>query len=91
MLGMTVFGVWMFLGPAGHHHQRSSSPLICYVGNLQPEKGPDILISGFKVLTEKMRDRRAELVVLGDGPLMRPLESLVREYGLEGRARLQSF
>jgi glycosyltransferase involved in cell wall biosynthesis len=65
-----------------------ASPLICYVGNLMPEKGPDILINGFKVLTEKMRDRRAELVVLGDGPLMRPLESLVREYGLEGRVRL---
>lgn len=65
-----------------------ASPLICYVGNLQPEKGPDILINGFKVLTEKMRARRAELVVLGDGPLMRSLESLVREYGLDGRVRL---
>jgi glycosyltransferase involved in cell wall biosynthesis len=65
-----------------------ASPLICYVGNLQPEKGPDILINGFKVLTEKMRARRAELVVLGDGPLMRPLESLVREFGLDGRVRL---
>jgi glycosyltransferase involved in cell wall biosynthesis len=63
-------------------------PLICYVGNLVPEKGPDILIKGFKVLTEKMREREAELVVLGDGPLMRPLESLVREYGLEGWVRL---
>jgi glycosyltransferase involved in cell wall biosynthesis len=65
-----------------------ASPLICYVGNLQPEKGPDILINGFKVLTEKMRARRAELVVLGDGPLMRPLESLVHEYSLADRVRL---
>jgi len=65
-----------------------AGPLICYVGNLLPEKGPDILINGFKVLTEHMRERGAELVILGDGPLMRPLESLVREYGLEGRVRL---
>jgi glycosyltransferase involved in cell wall biosynthesis len=65
-----------------------ASPLICYVGNLQPEKGPDILINGFRVLTEKMRARRAELVVLGDGPLMRPLESLVHEYSLADRVRL---
>jgi glycosyltransferase involved in cell wall biosynthesis len=65
-----------------------ASPLICYVGNLQPEKGPDILINGFKVLTEKMWARRAELVVLGDGPLMRSLESLVHEYSLTDRVRL---
>jgi len=65
-----------------------ASPLICYVGNLQSEKGPDILINGFKVLTEKMRARRAELAVLGDGPLMRPLESLVHEYSLADRVRL---
>jgi glycosyltransferase involved in cell wall biosynthesis len=58
------------------------------VGNLLPEKGPDILIDGFKVLTEKVPERRADLVVLGDGPLMRPLASLVREYGLAGRVRL---
>jgi glycosyltransferase involved in cell wall biosynthesis len=63
-------------------------PLICYVGNLLPEKGPDILIKGFKVFTEKMQGQGADLVVLGDGPLMRLLESLVHEYDLDGRVRL---
>jgi glycosyltransferase involved in cell wall biosynthesis len=62
--------------------------LLCYVGNLLPEKGPDILINGFKVLTEKMPDRGTDLVVLGDGPLMRPLKSLIHAYGFEGRVRL---
>jgi glycosyltransferase involved in cell wall biosynthesis len=65
-----------------------AGPLICYVGNLLPEKGPDILINGFKVLTEKLRGRRADLVLLGDGPLMHPLESLVHACGLGGQVRL---
>ena len=67
---------------------RGAGPLICYVGNLLPEKGPDVLLSGFQLLVERLPDRPVDLVVLGDGPMLPDLRRVVRAHGLESRVSL---
>lgn len=56
------------------------------MGRLSPEKGFDILINGFKDVVDKNED--AKLYILGDGPLKKPLENLVKKLNIENNVFL---
>jgi len=58
----------------------SELPLIVAVGRLAPEKGFDTLLRAFARLVERQPSR---LLILGEGPLRKDLESLVRRLSLE--------
>jgi glycosyltransferase involved in cell wall biosynthesis len=62
--------------------------LICYVGNLLPEKGPDVLLDAYRHLAKTQRGHVPDLVLLGDGPMMRPLQDAVRAAGHGATVRL---
>lgn len=48
-------------------------PLLIYVGRLDKEKKPDVVVEAFRRLPHKLG---ARLVLLGDGPLRRSIEAL---------------
>ena len=56
--------------------------IILFVGNLTSVKGPDYLVDAVAKLKETT-DERIHLVILGDGPLERPLCDRVRTLRLE--------
>ncbi|HEX2093823.1 MAG TPA: glycosyltransferase [Longimicrobiaceae bacterium] len=66
------------------------------VARIRERFGPRIVLGvgrlvyykGFEYLVEAMRDVRGHLVIVGDGPLRRPLEERVRALGLEDRVTL---
>jgi glycosyltransferase involved in cell wall biosynthesis len=61
-----------------------TGPLLC-VSRLEPDKGVDMLLTAFGLLSE---DRPAlRLEIIGDGPLAPALRSQARNLGLEDRVR----
>ena len=58
---------------------------ILHVARLVEMKGTQYLLRAFALLTRQRPD--VTLVIIGDGELGRPLRSLARSLGLEGRAR----
>jgi glycosyltransferase involved in cell wall biosynthesis len=58
-------------------------PLLLYVGNLLPVKGPDVLIEACARLTAGGRD--FDLHVIGRGPSREPLGRQAAESGIHGR------
>jgi colanic acid/amylovoran biosynthesis glycosyltransferase len=61
-----------------------TGPLLC-VSRLEPDKGVDMLLTAFGLLSE---DRPAlRLEILGDGPLAPALRSQARDLGLDDRVR----
>ena len=63
-------------------------PVLVAAGTLAPWKGFEDLIRAMKLLSE---ERRARLVILGDGPLRPELEALIIELGLTDVVLLQGF
>lgn len=61
-----------------------NSKIILFVGNLVPVKGPDVALEAFAELLRMTERTFAELVFVGDGPMRRRLETVVRERHLEG-------
>ncbi|MBL0869957.1 MAG: glycosyltransferase, partial [Phycisphaerales bacterium] len=59
-----------------------------YCGRLQPVKRPDLAVSAFVKVAEKLPGW--DLVVIGDGPLMPDCRALVPE-GLKGRVKFVGF
>jgi peptidoglycan/xylan/chitin deacetylase (PgdA/CDA1 family) len=57
--------------------------IVCYIGNLVPVKGIDVLINAFSLL----KDEDAVLAVVGDGPLKQRLMSLAGGKGVTDRIR----
>ena len=55
------------------------------VGSLNEGKGFDVLIQAFT----RILDHRAELVIVGDGPVREPLEKLIREMSVQERVMLK--
>lgn len=64
-------------------------PVICFVGRLTEQKGPDLLIKAASQLRDRSRD--FQLWLVGDGPLQTALESHVRKLGLEGVVRFLGY
>lgn len=57
------------------------APLVCYVGNLFPEKGPQVLIEAMRELREAGHPE-INLAVVGGGGLEAELRAKVEAYGL---------
>ncbi|KPK95243.1 MAG: hypothetical protein AMJ88_01130 [Anaerolineae bacterium SM23_ 63] len=57
--------------------------LLLYIGRVAKEKGLDLLVKAFaKVIAERPQTR---LLLVGDGPYRRPLESIVERHGLSSK------
>ncbi len=65
--------------------QDTQKQRILYVGRLSPEKGPDILIEAFRLLTTQTSNS-ARLLLVGKGQMSQFLERRVRDYRLEDLA-----
>lgn len=59
----------------------SSQPLVCFVGNLVPEKGPDLLVRALA------QTPGVHAVVIGGGPLRASLEAEAEALGVSSRLR----
>lgn len=64
------------------------APVLVAAGSLAPWKGFDDLI---RALAELRRTREARLIILGDGPVRRNLEDLVRGLGLVAVVKLPGY
>ena len=62
-------------------------PTLLFVGNLVPEKGVDRLLEIYRRLAASEPAFDAQLLLVGKGPLRRPLEERVRSWGLSDRVR----
>lgn len=60
-----------------------ATPIILMVARLRPEKGHEILLQAFRLVSRSARPR-PRLVLVGDGPMRDELTSLVRDGGYEG-------
>lgn len=61
---------------------------IISIGSLKPQKGFDILLKAFQTVAARCD---ASLMIIGEGPERSGLESLVREYNLEGSVFLLGY
>lgn len=66
-----------------HDHEK----MILSVGRLVADKRFDLVIKA----VDKMKDRSASLVILGEGPERKNLENLIQELDLSQRVTLQGF
>ncbi|HEX5184737.1 MAG TPA: glycosyltransferase [Allosphingosinicella sp.] len=66
----------------------AAGPRILTVGNLKAPKNHALLLRAFARLAEQ---RPAVLAILGEGPLRRALEQMVRELGVADRVSLPGF
>lgn len=62
---------------------RSSPPLILFVGSLLEYKGPGVLVEALAA----MRDRPWDAILVGSGPMRAVLEQAVERHGLKDRIR----
>jgi glycosyltransferase involved in cell wall biosynthesis len=62
---------------------------LVYVGRLAEQKGPLLLVEAAKRLAAE--GLVFELVLVGDGPLRRPIEELVEQFGLQEHIRLAGW
>ena len=57
----------------------ANSPVVIFVGNLVPVKGPDVLIDAWNLLTDRLGERSSPvqplLAVIGDGPMRESLQA----------------
>lgn len=75
--------------PVDHEwFSRKNGPVLVAAGRLAPWKGFADLIRAMKALP---RQRRARLMILGDGPLRSELEALIIELGLEDVVSLLGY
>jgi glycosyltransferase involved in cell wall biosynthesis len=69
------------------HREKSSDPLILFVGRLVPEKDPLNLLEAFLMILNLFPSAR--LSMIGDGPLSGRIETFLREHQLQHRVSLQ--
>jgi len=62
------------------HSHRTSQKIVTVIARLIPDKGHLYLFRSFKIVKQKIPE--AHLLVIGDGPLRRQLEELVKDLGL---------
>jgi glycosyltransferase involved in cell wall biosynthesis len=63
-------------------------PVIINVGRLTYQKGQNILLKAFKIVSEKIESR---LIILGEGPLFKQLKDLAKELGIENKVDFVGF
>jgi glycosyltransferase involved in cell wall biosynthesis len=63
-------------------------PVMINVGRLTYQKGQDILLKAFKIVSEKIESR---LIILGEGPLLKQLKDLAKELGIENKVDFVGF
>jgi glycosyltransferase involved in cell wall biosynthesis len=66
----------------------SDVPNIVFLGRLERQKRPDILIEAFRQIVDH---RRAKLLICGDGPLRGEVKRLIARYDLTNSVRLLGF
>lgn len=66
----------------------SGVPIILGVGRLNFQKNFDALIEAYEKV---LRVKKAELIILGEGPERESLENIVSEKGLNGRVHMPGF
>lgn len=73
--------------PVDHPAFRAGGTVLVAAGRLEHQKGFDLLIAAVALLP----DARAQVVILGEGPLEGELRALARKHGLEGRIHFAGF
>ncbi|MEW6428589.1 MAG: glycosyltransferase [Thermodesulfobacteriota bacterium] len=71
--------------------QEDGAATIVAVGRLKPEKGHWQLLRAFADVRRRLPDLNPTLVILGDGPLRRPLQELAEALGIGPSLRLPGF
>lgn len=67
---------------------RAHGPIsLTFVGRLQPQKRPELLLKALKKMTEMKPVLLWELTILGDGPLASELKQQARDYGFADRVK----
>lgn len=74
--------------PSSHEWFRDPVPVVVSAGRLVPEKDFTTLIQAFKLV---VRDRRARLLILGEGPERTSLLNLVKRLDLESVVNMPGF
>lgn len=72
-----------------HPHVRGEKFRVLSAGRLVPLKGFDLAVRAFKILADKYAN--AEFTLVGDGPELPLLATLIRDLGLEGRACIEKW
>ncbi len=67
----------------------SVAPLVLFVGRLDPQKAPFILLEAFAHLLERHPDW--QLLLVGDGPLRASMEEWVTQRGLDHRIQIAGW
>lgn len=62
------------------------NPSLVFVGSLRKVKDPLALIEVFKIVSERAKNVRLQIV--GDGPLKQTVEKMIQTYGLQGKVIL---
>ena len=63
----------------------AGAPVLLFVGNLIPVKNPEFLLKAFANLPFHQRDYLPHLVIIGKGPMRKPLESLAASLNVDKR------
>lgn len=74
--------------PITHRFFDGGAPVVLGVGRFVKEKAFDVLLRAFALVR---REHDARLLLLGDGPLRKPLESLVQELGIGAYVDMPGF
>ncbi len=61
---------------------------LCFVGRMVPYKGPDILL---EAAADLLREGKAEIDMIGDGPLLNDLKDFAITHGLTERVRFHGW
>jgi glycosyltransferase involved in cell wall biosynthesis len=58
------------------------------VGNLNDNKGFDLVIKSFRILADRFHEKDVQLAIVGDGPYRSQLEKTIRSYKLNDRVQM---
>jgi glycosyltransferase involved in cell wall biosynthesis len=61
--------------------------LVGFVGRLEPQKAPDVLLRAFAILREKLPMNQLKLMIVGEGSLKPSLVNLAGELGITAQVR----
>jgi glycosyltransferase involved in cell wall biosynthesis len=67
----------------------SAAPLVLFVGRLDPQKAPFVLLEAFAHLLERHLDW--QLLFVGDGPLRASMDEWITQRGLDHRIRIAGW
>lgn len=70
--------------------QNNKKYTIGFIGRLHYEKGPDILIDAFKILSEKYKNQM-RLRIVGDGPMKMQIVDLIKEREIEDLCEIKGY